>query len=431
MTSVTQVAEKMQTLLGSTAERLGRETGFIRRERRLNGATFAQAVVWGWMGKPEASLAELSQSAVNVGVDISRQGIAQRFDERAATFLKRLLQVALDEVVEGPPVQSDLLARFSGVYVLDSTCISLPEALQSEWLGCGGRQGTSAGLKISVLWDMVGGGWHQVELMAGRTHDQRAEAARQSLPVGALRLADLGYFKLGEFARLSQMGVYWLTSYKAGTVVWVNGERIDLLAYLQAQPACVEVAVALGQRQRLPGRLVARRGSPARLAHRQADLAAWERKHQRRASPLTWALLAWDMCLTNVPGHLLNADEVLALARYRWQIELLFKLWKSEGQLDTWGSQQPWRILCEIYAKLLALLFQHWIMLLGQWHAVDRSLTRAIRTLRQFAWQLARDLPHRRALCATLRHLLQCLQRCRIDKNRASPRSFQRLEALS
>ena len=106
-------------------------------------------------------------------------------------------------------------------------------------------------------------------------------------------------------------------------------------------------------------------------------------------------------------------------------------MWKSEGQLDTWGSQQPWRILCEIYAKLLALLFQHWIMLLGQWHAVDRSLTRAIRTLRQFAWQLARDLPHRRALCATLRHLLQCLQRCRIDKNRASPRSFQRLEALS
>lgn len=432
MTSVAQVAEKMQTILTQTAEQLGRETGFIRRERQWSGATFAQAVVFGWMGKPAASLSELSQAAANVGVDISRQGVAQRFDERAARFLKRLLQVALEEVVEGPSVQSEVLRRFRGVYLLDSTCIGLPDALQSEWAGCGGSQGASAGLKISVLWDMVSGGWSRVELMAGRTHDQRAEAAQQSLAAGSLRIADLGYFKLKELARLSREGVYWLTSYKVGTVVWVAGERVDLLAYLTSQTASiVEAEVHIGLHQRVSGRLVAHRVSPAVLAHRQADLAEWERKKQRRASPLTWALLAWDICLTNVPDDLLHAQEVLALAHYRWQIELLFKLWKSEGQLDTWRTHNPWRILCEIYAKLLALLFQHWLMLVGQWQTLDRSLTRAIRTIRQFAWQLARDLPHRRALCATLRHLVACVKRCRADKNRASPRAFQRLEALS
>ena len=42
----------------------------------------------------------------------------------------------------------------------------------------------------------------------------------------------------------------------------------------------------------------------------------------------------------------------MVLLRVRWQIELLFKLFKSHTQVDTWQSQKPWRILCEVYAKI-------------------------------------------------------------------------------
>ncbi len=47
------------------------------------------------------------------------------------------------------------------------------------------------------------------------------------------------------------------------------------------------------------------------------------------------------------------------LVRCRWQIELLWKLWKAHGKLDTWRSYKPKRILTEIYAKLLGLLITH------------------------------------------------------------------------
>jgi hypothetical protein len=432
MSSVAQVAEKMQEILTSTAERLGRSTGFIQRERAFNGASFAQTLVLGWMGNPAASLTMLSQSAANVSVEVSRQAIEQRFTEQAAAFMKSLLQAALQEGMVGEPVKVDLLRRFSGVYLLDSTCIGLPESLQAIWPGCGGSQGPSACLKVSVLWEMLRGDLKEVELLPGKTHDQRALAAQQSLPAKSLRVSDLGYFKLSLLKRLSREGGYWLTRYKNGTVLWCEGQRLEVLKALQDQTETqVEWEVEVGLRDRLPARLLARRVSAAVLERRAQRLADWERKKQCRASAQTWTLLAWDLFLTNVPQALLSAAEAFTLAHYRWQIELLFKLWKNEGLIDEWRTHNPWRILCEIYAKLLALLLEHWLMLLAQWPDADRSLTRALSTIRQFAWQFARDLTHPRRLRATFQHILKCLRLCHTDRSQASPRAFQRFEALS
>jgi len=432
MHTIAQVGEKIQRLMTEVAERLGRETGFIQRERQLNGGQFAQTIVFGWMGNPAASLKEMSQLAACHQVVISRQGLDQRFTERAAHFMQALLQATLEETVQGPRVESKFFEGLSGVYLLDSTCIRLPSCVHDLWPGCGGSAGANACLKVSVLWEMLQGGLEAIELLPGKTHDQCAQAAQAALPRRSVRLADLGYFKLKGLARMVQEGTDWVSKYKNGTVVWHEGQRIEVVSSLEAaaQPV-VDCAVQIGLRLRLPARLVATRVSPATLERRQADLAEWERKKQCRASPQTWALLAWDICLTSLPATRLSAEAVLALAQYRWQIELLFKLWKSEGRVDEWRTQNPWRVLCEIYAKLIALIFQHWFMALGTWHRLDRSLTQAMRTIRHFAWQFVRTLSSRRRLYNTIADLVHCLAFCHMDKHKASPRTFQRLEALS
>jgi hypothetical protein len=81
--------------------------------------------------------------------------------------------------------------------------------------------------------------------------------------------------------------------------------------------------------------------------------------------------------LTNVPQAQLAVEEALVLLRVRWQIELLWKLWKQHGKLDTWRSYKPERILTEIYAKLLGLVITHWHVLMGCWQAPNRSLVKA------------------------------------------------------
>jgi len=73
----------------------------------------------------------------------------------------------------------------------------------------------------------------------------------------------------------------------------------------------------------------------------------------------------------------LSLAEALILLRLRWQIELLFKLWKSHGQLDLWRTEKPERILCEVYAKLIGLILQHWMLIIGCWHEPHRSLVKA------------------------------------------------------
>src|SRR5437588_7062318 len=100
-------------------------------------------------------------------------------------------------------------------------------------------------------------------------------------------------------------------------------------------------------------------------------------RKQRKTGQARLQLLDWTILLTNVPASLLSVDEALVLARCRWQIELCWKVWKQLGKLDTWRSAKPYRILTEIYAKLLGGVITHWVTLLECWQAPNHSTVKA------------------------------------------------------
>jgi hypothetical protein len=431
MWTVTQVSHTLQQLVTTTANQLARETGFVQRASKLNGAAFVQTLLFGWLNNPQATLQQLAQMAGTVGVAISSQGLDQRFTQAAATFLRRVVETVVQEIVTTHPVAIPLLSRFAGVYLLDSSTIVLPDELAQVWQGCGGSSGrhTQSALKLQVQLDLSTGALIGPALQHGRTPDRQAPHQATFNP-GALRLADLGYFSLAVLHELSTAGVYWLSRLHLHTHLFDQaGTCLDLAVWLSKQRTCaLDVPIFLGQEARLSARLLAVR-VPAQVAEqRRRRLRKQAKRKGQTISQRHLALASWTLLVTNVPLELLSVEEALVLLRARWQIELLFKLWKSLGRLDESRSAQPWRQLCELYAKMLALVVQHWVLVLSCWQFPDRSLTQAAQTIQRYATSLALALRSRKRLGEVLLSIQECLQTgCRITRRRQHPSTYQLL----
>ena len=80
----------MREMLTTTAAEAGRATRFVQRTSPLNGATFSQTLVSGFLGNPQATLEELPQTAAALGIEISPQALAQRFTASAAASLPQV-----------------------------------------------------------------------------------------------------------------------------------------------------------------------------------------------------------------------------------------------------------------------------------------------------------------------------------------------------
>ena len=116
---ISQISEAMKDVMTKKAEEFSIETNFVQRKSKLTGPLFVQTLVFGWQSNPDATLDELSQTASILGLEITPQGLNDRFSERSALFLEKLLSEAIEKTIVSEPVDIDLLKRFNGVYIED------------------------------------------------------------------------------------------------------------------------------------------------------------------------------------------------------------------------------------------------------------------------------------------------------------------------
>ena len=433
MGSVPDVAQALRSVLSNRANELARSSGFVQRASKMSGALWVQMLVFAWLSKPQASLEEIAQTGAALGLCISPQGVDQRFSKPAATLLRQVLESALSTLVRARVGAIPLLCRFAGVYLFDSTVIALPDALAGEWAGCGGRveQGSAAALKVQVVLELCRGTLLGL-LQAGRAQDRGSPTQGWDLPKRALKIADLGFFSVKGLARLHQAEVFFLSRVQVGTKIALDKAFLDLVEIgnqLRKQELLwVDRLIKLGASQKLPCRLLAVR-VPDKVAEGRRRKLHYEAGRKGQAvSQARLQLADWNLYVTNVPKEQLSVHEALVLLRARWQIELLFKLFKSQGELERSRSQNPWRVLCEVYAKLLALLVQHWLFLVSCWQYPDRSLVKASHTVARYALALAAAFASKEALEAVMEAIRRGLAAgCRMNKRRNKPNTYQLL----
>jgi hypothetical protein len=124
------------------------------------------------------------------------------------------------------------------------------------------------------------------------------------------------------------------------------------------------------------------------------------------------------------PAKLLSLEEAIVLQRERWQIELLFKLWKQYSQIDAWRTAHSWRILCELYAKLIGILLQHWLIVLLAWQDEQRSLVKLAQVIRDGSLSLMEALAGYCSLHAAILATVRRMQAgCSMNTRKKHPNS--------
>ena len=414
MITLPRMAKVLRTVFERDAPALAATMGVVQRKRKLDGTTLALLLVLGWLHHPQAGSSALARFAGTLGVRISKQGIEAHWTYRTAEWLYEVLLRAIGCMLSAKAVAVPLLRRFKSVYLEDGSSVLLPDGLARYWRGCRGgnaeSRGTKAAVKLTLRLDLVHGSMHGPLLQAGRAHESTSLLHRIPWVKGVLWIADMGYFALVRLVQVSQAGAYFLMPLKDGVVTWLEGKRADVLGVLQACGSDEqEYEVDLGAAKQVHCRVLARRASEQQVKRRHKHQEEYARKHGTQVSQRQRDWACWTIVITNVPAALLTLAEAFVLLRARWQIELLWKLWKLQGVLDDWQTTNEARILCEIYAKLLGLLIQHWMLLLTCWDDPHRSWITVSEMVRDQTVVLAHGFCGRLSLTQALRLMAEAI----------------------
>lgn len=433
MSIFSTVAQAMQSVFNKEANELAKETGFIQRVRKITGSNFIKTLLFGWMQNQDSSVEALIRAGFTHDLNISAQGLDQRFTEKSCEFVKSVLERAVSKVIKAEnTVPIEILNRFPAIYVNDCSIITLPDELKETWKGTGGSHGTSeASLKVDVSIEL-NTGQLQFGLLQGKHSDSKSPIAESIYEKGALRLQDLGYFKLARMKKQSERGEYWISRLQLGTQVHdTDNNVINLASYLRSQTEqCIqlELDVTVGVEEQLRARLLLWKLPHEAASRRRAKLRNNARKQGRTPTADSLALCDWNFFMTNVEKDKLTLEECFLLYSVRWQIELLFKLWKSHGKLGHSRSENPHRILCEVYLKLIVVLVQHWIVLTGLWQIPQRSLVKGVQMIREQSSRLANCINDFGLLTSLLEEFAERFkQGCSLNKRKKNPNTADQL----
>jgi len=338
-------------------EATARRTGFVKRASKMTGKLFLALVTFGSWSDAQTTLAPLAAKVTQVveHVEVSPEAIHQRMHKRALVFLQDMIRQALAKVQALEKVCADgLFTAFTKVYLADSTGFGLPDSLSDLFPGSGGSA-TKAGAKIQAVWDYKSSVFGHFALTPWNIPDQKyVDTVVALAQQGVLFIFDLGYFKLKAFARIVEAGAYFFSRLNHQTTIFdadTGGlQPLELAAFLHTvESNRAEKALFLGAKERVASRLVAYRLPEPIVNARRRIAKKNAKKKGYTPSQAHLALLAWNLFITNVPRTIWKTETVGKVYPIRWQVELIFKSWKSYLHLASIKTKKATPTLCYLY----------------------------------------------------------------------------------
>jgi hypothetical protein len=325
-------------------EALARQAGSFQRPRGVRSGTdlLRLALAWGpggyslqrvatWAG--ERRIAALTEDA-----------LIQRL-HAAVPYLQAVVSQLLAPVKPTPCWHGRVLR------VADGSSLSKPASKGTDW-------------RIHGVYDLGRGGFAHLEI----TDSHGGEALDRGKPAaGEIRIADRGYANAQAWQRFLQAHderTDFIVRMRWNTIKLLDkaGAPFDLVNWLQTRPGKSETheitAWAQSGKRQTPMkiRLIARRKPQEAIEAEHKRLRQHASRKQSKLDPRSLIAAEYVVLATSLAEEEFPADEVLAVYRLRWQIELAFKRLKSLLHIDALRTKTEAGTRCWLYAHLIVAL---------------------------------------------------------------------------
>ncbi len=337
-----------------------KETGFCQRNRKISPKHFLEMLLCKVFSAKQQSLTDHAiDLQLTRDIEIKKQSLHEKFNQHAVAFIKSLISSQLSKRIALP---STYLKIFPAIYIQDSTRFGLPDSFSKDYPGFGGR-GAKAGAKIDFVYDLKTHQMHHYLVKAMTENDSVNSKNNDWITEGSLILRDLGYYSHQGLHEIINKKAFFISKVKPKTALFeTTGERLDLTALLKKMKrygiTCMEKEIRIGSENSLIARaIVSVVPNEIRERRKQAVLSK-AKSHQYTVQKQYHVWENINVFITNIKSDSLSPDQIMMLYRLRWQVELVFKTWKSHRSIDQYKTMKKDRMECYVYADLLLLIIQ-------------------------------------------------------------------------
>lgn len=386
-------------------EATARKTGFYIRKSKVNPSVFFDLLMYDMSSGASKSLSQLSIEARSEhDIGVTKQAIDKKFNEHTLSFIKKLIEKQLSVELD-LNIDAGWLSSFNRVPIKDGTRFHLPEEYKDYLPGSGGS-GSKAGACIQFEFDLKSGQIEVMDLTASNRPDVKdAQESMDNVKKGDLIIRDLGYYAFKSLINIIKKEAFFISRLgaKANVFEMKNGvlKKLDFKdVYNQMKRgklSRIYKDVFIGSEEKIPIRLAIELMPDDVYEERMRKIKKLHKKKGRQTSEKYKLLARFNLFITNVTREVLPDEVISSLYRMRWQIELIFKIWKSVFGIHHVRKMKYQRWLCLLHFKLLMMIVNWNIIMIQRnyhyrWKGKLLSLNKCFKTLFDNTYRLRETL---------------------------------------
>lgn len=359
-------------------------------------------------------------------ISASKQAIWKRVNISCVAFFQAVLAQLIRSKIAGHEIEAmKACGRYNRVIVQDSTIIKLPLRLFNQFSGVSNGHSSVCNARIQGIYDLLSGCFISFSIDPYSKNDLLA-APDLELCNNDLVLRDRGYFTSGEIERHRKAGADCIYRHKCKTIYLdpVSGQPINLLSLLKKRHK-LDVDVCLNNTEQTTVRLLAAPVSQQVANSRR--MKAKKEIHGRNPSVEVLALMGWTIFITTIPRSKADFEKISTTYQLRWQIEIVFKTWKSHMQFDKIHNVSYNQLQVLLTARLtMIVLCTHGLFLpisrrISRQYNRDLSMLKFMNYIKKNQTEIFNLMPLRifdKNLCATENSDLKLIRYCAYEKRK-------------